>query len=208
MKKIALVVFAILPILSLAQIEVTLSVNQPPEFGFSLSSHTATIARGSSIILGTDLKVFGGSGDYKYKWTPGSTLSSSTILNPIATPTDTTAYMLNVTDKNGCSFSLFYAVNVRLPYSTNDQLTEKHKYSADLFPNPNDGKFKLHLTGLPANHVNLIVFTDNGEIVARQDFPDFNGDLTETLNLNLVSGTYLLQIEVENERLIRKFIIQ
>lgn len=37
-----------------------------------------------------------------YAWSPSSGLSSSTVANPIATPTSTTAYTVIVTDANGC----------------------------------------------------------------------------------------------------------
>ncbi|PCJ01470.1 MAG: hypothetical protein COB15_00680 [Flavobacteriales bacterium] len=44
--------------------------------------------------------------NYIYSWSPGNTLSDSTITNPIATPTVTTNYTLTVTDTaTGCSTS-------------------------------------------------------------------------------------------------------
>lgn len=48
-----------------------------------------------------------------YSWTPVASLSDPTILNPIATPTDTTTYLLNVTDGlSGCTGSALVSVNV------------------------------------------------------------------------------------------------
>ncbi|MFH1320191.1 MAG: gliding motility-associated C-terminal domain-containing protein [Bacteroidota bacterium] len=38
-------------------------------------------------------------------WTPGSTLSDSTILNPTATPANSTTYVLTVSDNHGCTTS-------------------------------------------------------------------------------------------------------
>ncbi len=38
-----------------------------------------------------------------YKWTPATGLSSTTVPNPIATPTQTTTYTLVVTDTSGCA---------------------------------------------------------------------------------------------------------
>ncbi|MBS1625486.1 MAG: gliding motility-associated C-terminal domain-containing protein [Bacteroidetes bacterium] len=41
-------------------------------------------------------------GGVSYSWSPGTTLSDSTISNPIATPTVSTVYHVTVTDGNGC----------------------------------------------------------------------------------------------------------
>lgn len=41
-------------------------------------------------------------GGISYSWTPGSTLSDSTISNPMAAPTSTTTYQVLITDANGC----------------------------------------------------------------------------------------------------------
>jgi gliding motility-associated-like protein len=43
------------------------------------------------------------SGGISYQWSPASTLSNSTIANPIANPLTTTTYTVTVTDANGCS---------------------------------------------------------------------------------------------------------
>lgn len=42
------------------------------------------------------------SGGVSYIWSPGSTLSDSTIASPVATPTVSTIYHVTVTDANGC----------------------------------------------------------------------------------------------------------
>jgi gliding motility-associated-like protein len=42
------------------------------------------------------------SGGVSYLWTPSNTLTDDTIANPIAFPTDTTEYIVNATDVNGC----------------------------------------------------------------------------------------------------------
>ncbi len=44
----------------------------------------------------------GASGGTTYAWTPTSGLSNSTIFNPVASPTTTTTYSVNVTDASGC----------------------------------------------------------------------------------------------------------
>ena len=44
-------------------------------------------------------------GDYTYEWTPTEGLSSTNIPNPIASPTETTTYILSMTDDCGSSFN-------------------------------------------------------------------------------------------------------
>ncbi len=135
-------VLLFLPQLLIAQRVVILSVNQPPEFGFSVSKQDTTITKGNSVILGSGLVVSGGSGAYSYKWSPGTMLSDPLILHPVASPTDTTKYMLTVTDRNGCSFSVNYTVNVKTPNTKSDLVAARQNISAVLFPNPNEGDFK------------------------------------------------------------------
>lgn len=62
----------------------------------------------SSIILGHSIRLGNiwipptGKPPYLYKWTPSITLDDSALAYPVATPTDTTAYILQVTDSNQC----------------------------------------------------------------------------------------------------------
>ncbi|MFN8395276.1 MAG: hypothetical protein U0176_11560 [Bacteroidia bacterium] len=55
-----------------------------------------------AICIGSNTQL-SGSGGNLYAWTPGTGLSSTSIANPVATPTVTTTYTLTVTDLNGCS---------------------------------------------------------------------------------------------------------
>jgi hypothetical protein len=208
MKRLLFMALFLFPQLLIAQIEVTLTVKQPPEFGFSVSKQDTTIVKGGAVVLGNDLMVYGGSGVYSYRWTPTSTLSQSTIKNPKATPTDTTNYILTITDKNGCSLSLFYIVNVRNPLVKSDLTPYPQNLKAVLFPNPNNGKFKIHLTGLPSDKIEIIIFNNAGSIVKEHIIRDFQGDLVENLDVYLASGAYVMQIESKNETLNRKFVIQ
>jgi hypothetical protein len=206
MKKYILFILGIVPMFIQGQRLVTLTVNQPPEFGFSVSKHDTIIMKGNSVILGTDLVVFGGSGYYTYKWSPKTALSDTVILHPLASPTDTTKYTLTVTDKNGCSFSVNYTVNVKI-YVSSDITAAQNNINAVLFPNPNDGSFKIRLTAKPTKKIELAVFDNSGKILKRQSIRNFTGDQTEIIQLHLVSGIYTLRINSESETLSRQFII-
>jgi hypothetical protein len=81
------------------------------------------------------------------------------------------------------------------------------KLEAILFPNPNEGKFKLKLTGEPSEKIELSIFNSSGGWIKKQVIKNFTGEQTETLNLDLSAGVYTFRIETEKEVIIRQFII-
>ncbi len=208
MKKLTFLLLIAFPIFLKAQTIVTLSVIQPPEFGFEVGNQDTTIVRGESITLGQDLTVYGGSGEYSFFWSPGSSLNDSTIMNPLASPEDTTTYDLTVVDNYGCSFSVNYKVSVRaFPVSADYGLEKNNTLLAKLYPNPNDGRFKVHLTGEPKEKIELTVIDNSGRIIQRQSIRNFIGEHTEVLELSLPNGIYTLLIRGGEDRIQRQFII-
>lgn len=106
---------------------------------------------GGSVELGDGIVVFGGSGEYSYSWSLPATLDNPLVINPLATPADTTTYVLTVTDGNGCSFSVNYTVNVMEVMVGSEIVAENRSpLSVMLYPNPNAGLFRVRLKGLPA----------------------------------------------------------
>ena len=57
----------------------------------------------------------GGCGNYHYQWTPSLNLSSDTVLNPTITVSDSMNYVITVSDDNGISTSMQYAVYPEVP---------------------------------------------------------------------------------------------
>jgi hypothetical protein len=207
MKKFMFAFIYLFPNLIFAQKIVVLTINQPPEFVFSVSKTDTTIIKGRSVVLETDLIVFGGSGEYKYNWSPAATLNDSTIIHPLATPSDTTIYKLTITDKYGCSFSVNYTVNTRNPLVGIESIPYQQNLQAILFPNPNNGKFKVSLTGVSSEKIELLIFDSTGKVVKKQTVRNFTGDHTEMIQLKLLSGIYTLHIDSGIETLSRQFII-
>ena len=56
----------------------------------------------TSICKGSSVRLTASTG-IKYEWTPANSLSSATIINPVARPDVTTEYTVKVTDNYGCS---------------------------------------------------------------------------------------------------------
>ncbi|HEU4719475.1 MAG TPA: gliding motility-associated C-terminal domain-containing protein, partial [Bacteroidia bacterium] len=78
---------------------------------------TPTVSSGTTIIIGssTTLTATGGT---SYVWTPSTDLSCVSCQSPVASPTQTTTYCVNVTDANGCSDSACTTVAVNTDCGT------------------------------------------------------------------------------------------
>lgn len=66
-------------------------------------TYVACASKGAE--LSFTLDAGGTAGPYTYAWSPSAGLSSTTVANPIATPTATTTYVVTITDGNTYSFS-------------------------------------------------------------------------------------------------------
>ncbi|MBL1279743.1 MAG: gliding motility-associated C-terminal domain-containing protein [Fluviicola sp.] len=82
-------------------LQITLVVVNPPS---SVTGDTS-ICIGNSVPIGA----FGGG---SYAWSPSSTLSDTTIANPIATPLQTTTYTVDIITPEGCSLQDSVTVEV------------------------------------------------------------------------------------------------
>lgn len=90
-KGLAFFVFVISQLISIHSFA-QLSVNAGPD---------KTICPGTSTIIGNAAPASGGLAPYTYSWNPSAFLSSSTIPNPVCTPSTYVTYTLTVTDDTG-----------------------------------------------------------------------------------------------------------
>lgn len=86
---------------------------------YSTASTTVTVnplpvssVAGATIICAGASTQISASGGVTYSWSPGKTLSDSTIANPIATPLDTTVYKVKIYNQAGCYVTDSVTVNV------------------------------------------------------------------------------------------------
>ncbi|MCC5945267.1 MAG: PKD domain-containing protein [Bernardetiaceae bacterium] len=77
------------------------------ETAFAIANDT-TICRGESVQLLAE-------GATRYEWSPAESLSNPNIRNPIASPTETTTYTVEVRDGSGCENTLSITVEVIEP---------------------------------------------------------------------------------------------
>lgn len=204
---LALVFFAFFKF-STAQVEVVLNSNQLPEFGYSISSNMVTINKGDSVHLGFGISIFGGEGEYVYSWSPTTDLDNPSLLQPVATPSDTMIYTLTVIDENGCLFEFPYMVAVDLGTDAKE-IESLDEAGMILYPNPNEGAFTVLLNGLPegTKTVDVVILDMAGRTVYNQQYASPTSDFQQTLNLDLRSGHYLLQCKLNDNVIWKQFII-
>jgi hypothetical protein len=209
MKKYFVFIFGFMPFTVYTQLLVVLPVEQPPELVFeaSPSSRDLTITKGDSVILGSDLKITGGSGSYSYRWAPGITLRDSTIMKPVARPEKNTTYVLTATDNNGCSFGISYQVTVKPATPSILYRGDRQGFNVWIYPNPGNGDLKIHITGKPARQVDLIVTDALGRVVRNYAVHGFEGNQVEELHFRLPSGVYTLLVRREGFAISRQIIV-
>jgi hypothetical protein len=206
MKLTLFLILCIFPFFVFAQRDINLHINQPPELGFVLNKQDTTIQKGGSVVLDAGLIISGGEGDYLYSWYPSETLNNSNILKPVASPAETTTYVLTVFDEGGCSFSIDYTVKVNLGVAIEDVGLNNY-FTAILYPNPNLGEFKVNLNGPPAPKIEMYIYDSGGKVIKTQIIKNFSGNHTENIQIKLVSGVYTLLINSKEKNLSRQFII-
>jgi len=105
----------------------TVTVNNLPTAN---AGSDVTIKLGQSVTLN-------GSGGINYLWLPGNELSDPKIANPIATPTNTTVYILVVADANNCLNEDTVTVTVIKPSCVG---SDEDLFVANIFSPNGDGK--------------------------------------------------------------------
>ena len=204
---ILVLLFLTLSKLTLAQVEVVLNSNQPSPLNYSIPSHQTTITKGNTINLATGLNISGGVKEYTYSWSPNDNLNETTFINPLASPNDTTSYVLTVTDKNGCQILIPYKVNVNSIGTGNEEITMDEDFNMILFPNPNNGKFTVQLKGLQHGDMEISIIDMTGKCIYENKYQISTTTFNETFDLKLKSGYYFLQCKFNDRVISQQFII-
>ncbi|MEE4215424.1 MAG: T9SS type A sorting domain-containing protein [Bacteroidales bacterium] len=168
-----------------------IDIDQPEELRIFPGNDT-TICKNHSIKLGADPAATGGTEEYIFFWSPSDGLDDPTIPNPIASPAQSTKYVLTVTDANGCSASDFIDITIDLCLGVENIVNEEN---ISIFPNPAAGAFTI--SGLPVTggKTRVIILNSTGSEISSEELPA--GTETRYFDLsgqNLPKGVYIIRI--------------
>jgi len=169
-----------------------------------VSNGISVIADPDTVCLSqsTQLNVLG-DGSYAYEWLEpsSSTLDSDISQNPIATPTETTEYMVKVTDDNQCVGTGSVRVVVIDP-----SCGEPFIFFPNAFSPNNDGHNDiLYLRGFNADEVLFVIYNRWGEKVYQSNSQQEGWDGTyknEALDSDVFG--YYLEVRCTNGEIYRK----
>ena len=162
----------------------------PTNISFADAGNNQSILQGDSIQIGNNPL-----SDAVYSWYPGVGLNDSTLENPIAKPTVTTTYYCI---KDACNSQTIDSVTVTvLP---NSVFSYYNNENFNLYPNPNNGNFKISHNLNEENYV-LKISDVTGKIVYNQYFKRMKN--TETVEINfLETGIYFVGISDNQKRVL------
>jgi gliding motility-associated-like protein len=142
----------------------------------------------TTLSLGTSYEMIGSGGAF-YAWSPGSSLNDSTIAQPMATPAETTLYILTVSDINGCSDvdSIEITLDENISFNVPNLITPNGDGFNDTWIIPN-------ILSFPDN--SMVIVNRNGQVVFEMTGYDNTWDGTFNGN-TLPDGTYYYVLEIE-----------
>jgi gliding motility-associated-like protein len=130
-------------------------------------------------------------------WTPSTGLDSTSIFSPLASPTETTTYLLSVIDNNGCINSDAVTVTVISPVF-NGIITTLFTPNGD---GVNDYWYIQNIENFPDNEV--IIYNIHGQKIYNKK--GYMNDWQGTYNgQNLPDGTYYYILKFEKEEAVFK----
>jgi hypothetical protein len=165
---------------------------------FVKAGNDTVVKTGEKIRIGASISASGGSGIYKYSWTPVSDLDNPNAANPIATVDSTITYTLLVNDSlTGCS------------QMSTITITLAGEINVHIFPSPNTGSFYITTQGdIGDPEVDLQIFDMLGRIV-HGEILDGSSRLNKAVRLfPKTKGVYIVRLYSKNINLIKKIIVE
>lgn len=145
-----------------------------------------------------------GAGFATYLWNDGSTNQTLTVNGTNLTPGDYT-YWVDVTNTSGCKNHDEITLNV----SPANDINTTDDWQISLFPNPTKGEFKLNLSGLKTEKVEIAIHNSAGVVIYRKEYKTISGELHEIINIEQYSkGVYLVKISNHKLILTRKIVLE
>jgi len=176
-------------LLGYGQGTITLTVEQAAPLKADAGAD-ATIGKGTSATLGGNPSALEGYGSYTYLWSPATGLDNPALANPVATPTETTTYLLTVTDAQNCSAT----DEMTLTVDASGVETIPSALQVRCYPNPVEGDLLVELSGMPSEVTLRMISPLGTELVFRvleMTGPKF---IEQIPMKDLPAGIYYLQV--------------
>lgn len=140
-----------------------------------------------------------------YLWTPGDITTPEITIDSTGVGIGTITYTVVATAANGCETEK----SIEVTFEDCTGIPEQEDgLGIAVFPNPNDGSFKLTMQTNTPQKASIQIIDQNGKEVYGQQEITVNGKLTRDMDLNqLAGGVYFLKIISEDEIYTRKIII-
>lgn len=185
---------------------INFSANQPAQL-MAYAGPSPIICPGDSTMIGGNPSATGGTAPFSYQWNPTTDLSSATISEPMAAPTTTTTYVLDIVDARNCTDTSSVLVTVDTCVAIT-HLPSVGKVS--IFPNPNGGRFQI-IAELEqhATACTIQVFGINGQQVYLKQLDQPGKSIAHEINLSdQSSGIYQVEVKVDDHSFSNKVIIR
>jgi hypothetical protein len=175
-----------------------------PVLGVTVAAANDTICTGQTTQL--TAVATNGTPPYTFKWLASSTLSDTTIFNPIASPTVTTDYTVTVTDSLGASSFFTKTIVVDCTVGVADNALNN---KITLYPNPANQMVSINIEdALLSVDLKIEVYNTAAQLVLTEKYVA-NTTNTKTLYLNSFSkGIYLLKVITEKGLAYKKLIVE
>lgn len=146
-----------------------------------------------------------GSNFTSYNWSTGATSQYITV-DALTTGIGTFPYTVTVTNTNNCEGSGTVNVTVQSCVNTPEKDAEAR---FELFPNPSDGVFELHVTGNAGETLQLYIYSAEGKIVRSFSYNKVHHNFSSKIDLSrFAKGIYYVKIVNDAHVYMKKIIVQ
>ena len=139
-----------------------------------------------------------------YLWEPGGATTPTITVYAGDVGLGAHTYTVTLTSASGCEATDTHTIFFDECVGINDQ---PGTVKASVYPNPNNGNFKLELNAPRKSTVDIQIVNTLSSLVYEETGIQVNGKLLKSFYLNLNSGIYFLVIRTGSEKTIQKLFI-
>ncbi len=153
----------------------------------------------------TDLTVTGGS---TWLWYAGLEEFIGETATVTVAPTETTTYISNVTDDDGCEAELEVTVTVEDGGGSSGINAESLNDGFRIYPNPSNGEINLTFDLVEAKDMSIKVVNILGDEIAIRNYQDIKQNTVKFDLTEIASGVYFVVLKTDVETISKKIVVQ